>query len=412
MRGNPVTLAVLVCLLNMLITPLAQAEGEADPLWNRPSFEKKIYGIGQRILAANGITERITFFYDKADIRNASASRYLGPNTIRVYKDLLDVMDSDDELAAVLSHEIAHITKRHHRRSGTKQVVAKVALASVLIAGGTAAAIATGGATTPLMAGMAKGIKKGNRHGMSVTDPLHRPYEKEADLVGLDYMVKAGYNPVSMETVMTKVVADAGPFTTFFSSHPMGTERLTYIHDAIVKKYPQYLDAEMADDPLPGSPYPLNRALAGTTQAHQPAKLASTERPPEHTVTAPRHSASAAVSPVIPKPVATQPIAKKNAPLAVSPVSKETFTSEAFTSVAQALLTLNPDQVKILQAVTRHGYLSRVEVGEQWAHLNPDDRTVFLSELVQKRLLKIVGAEPEELFILTDWAAESLTSHR
>src|SRR6185312_16136114 len=97
------SLSLAALLIFQSLAPLvAQAEGESDPLWNRPSYEKKVTQIGQRIQAANGITERILFVYSREHVLNATSDRR-GGNNIVVYEDLLTLMDSDDELAAILS---------------------------------------------------------------------------------------------------------------------------------------------------------------------------------------------------------------------------------------------------------------------------------------------------------------------
>ncbi len=247
MRNCLYRITLLLCslLLLWLVLPIAAlAEGENDPLWNRPSYEKKVFDIGQRILAANGITERIAFRMERADDVNAYAQRGGGlSNTITIERGLLALVSSDDELAAVVSHEIAHITCRHHRRAAVKKTLLKT---GAIVAIGTAA-IASGGLIPPATMLLAKpAIRK-----------TSQPYESEADLVGLDYMAKAGYNPVAMETMMTKITGDSTAATAFFSSHPMGTKRIGAIHQKIATRYPQFLTLEAAANPIPGSPYLL-----------------------------------------------------------------------------------------------------------------------------------------------------------
>lgn len=450
MRSHLTRILMLALLVaSQLLLPFqARAEGEDDPLWNRPSFEKKVIDVGQRILAANGITERIEFRYDNHDnVRNAYAERYGGPNVIVVYKDMLDVTSSDDELAAVLSHEIAHITQRHAGKTVPKIIASKVLLKTAFITAGTAAIIATGGLAAPAVAVGAMGIKRTHQSGIDITDPIQRPYEKEADLVGLDYMVKAGYNPLAMETICMKFAGDSGPVANFFASHPGGTERLTYIHDAIKTKYPQFLTTETVNNPLPGSPYQLqpaqsdkpatgsqanpsspsitNTALPASnpgtpteTIAHQqtthlqlsPAESNETgliKPPAKVSYQAPQKSFLAA-----PKPSAQTNNALKHNEEAASTSSSHTdglTQTDAPTSVAQVLLGLSTDDLRALKLISQHGYISRTEFEENFEHQDSDTVWVMLTKLVNKRLIRIVGAAPDEGYVLTDWASDALT---
>lgn len=487
------------------------AEGEDDPLWNRPSFEKKVYTVGQRLLAANGITERIEFLKANRDVRNASASRFGGPNTVVIYKDMLDIMDSDDELAAVLAHEIAHITQRHTARTVPKKWAAKTALWTAYTVGGTVASLATGGLAAPAVILGAAGIRKMHQNGIAVTDPIGRPYEKEADLVGLDYMVEAGYNPLAMETVMTKIAGDSGPVANFFSSHPGGTERLTYIHEAIKEKYPQFMTEELTKNPLPGSPYQLRVsakppeekpadlpaeknadtsavealvsvvpkapetpvqskvvaekltpgrsdnatqtvALTGKQQPEkqdqsaplvakktlqggqsEPAEFQKSPQPIEQSISSAKKTlavdASAnqpGISPISskapskvtyqPKPEALKKSpdkapAKVQAALVDPPKMqsvKKVAREEKAESVALVLLTLQPNHLRILRMISQRGYLSRREMNEQMEYLEPETLEATMYELQRKNLIRILGAEPDEVMVLTEWATEAL----
>jgi Zn-dependent protease with chaperone function len=459
-------LMLTLLLYSQLFLPLqARAEGEDDPLWNRPSFEKKVIDVGQRILAANGITERIVFIYDKSDIRNARARRWGGPNTVIIYKDMLDVISSDDELAAVLSHEIAHITKRHTRKEAPKIIGSNLFMKTALITAGTAAIIATGGLAAPVVAVGAKSMKEASQAGIDITGPIERPYEKEADLVGLDYMVKAGYNPLAMETLQMKASGDMGAVANFFASHPGGTERLAYIHEAIKTKYPQFLTADTMTNPLPGAPYQLQPAKTTSSNSQNPSTIPAeaslvtnspaTNKPQPATSSvsqlASASQPSASDSPSTNKTIAytgnlaktsekntlviqdsktNKPPTKVNyeapktalqtAPrLSVEPTQQNASThSQAKdesasdistgTSVAQVLLSLSSDDLRALKLISQHGYISRNEFEENFEHQDADTVWVMLTKLVNKRLIRIVGADPNEGYVLTDWASDAL----
>lgn len=468
------------------MAPWAFGEGESDPLWNRPSFEKKVYRVGERILQANHIPDRIVFIVSKLDIRNASASRFGGPNTVIVYKDMLDVLDSDDELAAVLSHEIAHITKRHTGKIVPRRWAAKTALWTAYTVGGTAASVATAGLAAPAFILGAAGIRKMQNSGIAVTGPISRPYEKEADLVGLDYMVIAGYNPLAMETLLLKGAGDSGPVANFFSTHPGGTERLAYVHESIQAHYPQYLGS--SDDPPQKSNQPSTQSAAlpvsSQTSSQTPSSVlavnphgdssapsiaspvaakallalsseqasATPTALPEQPGTATQNQRVQPATPaLLTKPVVamattgtgkpgaayavslTSPsskvakglsqnrLATASLPLpetipqtsAISPSSSSSSSGnvssvEAPVSIAQVLLGLQPEQLRILRMLSQTGYLSREELKEQLEYVPEEALQIALNDLLRKRLIRLLGAQPDELIVLTDWASDAL----
>jgi hypothetical protein len=389
------------------------AEGEEDPLWNRPSFEKKVISVGHRILAANGITEQIHFRSATRDIQNATASRFGGPNTIVIYKDLLDVLDSDDELAAVLSHEIAHIIKRHTARVVPRKWVAKTALWTAFTVGGTAASLATGGLAMPAVLLGAAGIRKMHHNGIAVTDPIARPYEREADLVGLDYMVKAGYSPLAMEALMGKVVGDSGPIANFFSSHPGGTERLTYIHEAIQTNYPQFLIAKSADNRLSSSDDSLKTPPASTQLTLAVENAPKTESLPVGAESESKKPVGLGTGANKPLSVPNETLVIQGASPSPSPSSSAAASSssspmERQQSLAQVLLGLQPNHLRLLRMISQKGYLSRQELRVQMEYVEPETLSVQVNDLVQKRLVKLLGAEPDDVLVLTEWAAEAM----
>ncbi len=154
-------------------------------------YQKKIMEIGFRILNANQIDKRMTFHYSTN--KNVNAVTYLSSKQIEVYKGILPFLDSDDEIAAILSHEISHGIDAH------------------------------------------KGLWR--RFSMSYAS---KSYEFKSDKRGVDLMVNAGYNPVAMIVVLNKISGEPNWFEKT-SSHPNGSERLAALYEYIYTKYPAYL---------------------------------------------------------------------------------------------------------------------------------------------------------------------------
>jgi predicted Zn-dependent protease len=144
------------------------------------------------------------------------------------YTGLLKLLGSDDEIAAVMAHEIGHNACMHALRGDKKSKTASlIGLATIL------AALA-GGANGANIAAFSQYAMVGVMNGYSLD------YEKEADAAGVKEMIAAGYNPSAMATVMQRFAAeerhrprvDLG----IFEDHPPSLERVAaiekQIHDA------------------------------------------------------------------------------------------------------------------------------------------------------------------------------------
>ncbi|MDX1934322.1 MAG: M48 family metallopeptidase [Capsulimonadales bacterium] len=128
------------------------------------------------------------------------------------FRGLVDLTTSDDELASVVGHELAHITKRHSARQ-LSDAYLKQAGATIFL-GATRAG--QGAATA---AGIALNLQQLN---YSRTD------EDQSDEVGMKYMVEAGYNPFAMADMFRKLEkAGGGGGPEFLRSHPLTAKRIT-----------------------------------------------------------------------------------------------------------------------------------------------------------------------------------------
>src|SRR5579863_532300 len=138
--------------------------------------------------------------------------------------------ETEAELAGVMAHEIAHVAARHGTRQATKGELMQI--------GTLAAMIATGG-----WAGYAI------RQGAGLLIPMGyltftRAYEREADFYGLQYMYKAGYDPVAFvdffEKIETLEKRKPGTMAKVFSTHPPTDSRI----QAAQKNIQEYLKAK------------------------------------------------------------------------------------------------------------------------------------------------------------------------
>jgi predicted Zn-dependent protease len=144
-------------------------------------------------------------------------------NKIGVYTGLLKYAKNQDQLAAVMGHEVAHVIAKH----GNERVSGQMATEAGL---GIAAAVL--GSTqnensAMIMAGLGLGVQYG------VTLPFSRKHESEADLIGLDLMAKSGFNPEESVTLWQNMAAAGSSPPEFLSTHPSGETRIKQLRERI-----------------------------------------------------------------------------------------------------------------------------------------------------------------------------------
>jgi len=183
--------------------------------WDSDAALKRVNTIGQKLMKANGLPDTITFKVSAEEDINAYANLN---REVYVYKGLLQYVTDDNELAAVISHELGHIINGHC----AKQTVFN----SVLATAGSAITPQTelGSATLGLSQNL-------------MSTKMSRSDEFEADLTGTDLLVKAGYNPLAMVSVLNKI---CGNYFDVLSSHPSGEKRLMNIYDYVDYNYNSY----------------------------------------------------------------------------------------------------------------------------------------------------------------------------
>lgn len=137
-------------------------------------------------------------------------------NKIGIYEGMMSLADSDAQLAAVISHEIAHNESEHAAERMNSQVVAQtgVDIAASLLG-------AAGGMSPELTAGI---LGAGVQYGVLL--PYSRNQELEADRLGLGYMARAGYDPRGAVALWEKMRQTGGQPPAFLSTHPAPQQRI------------------------------------------------------------------------------------------------------------------------------------------------------------------------------------------
>jgi predicted Zn-dependent protease len=154
-------------------------------------------------------------------VRDNTLNAFAGPGGhIFFFTGLIDMMDGVDELAAVMAHEIGHVSARHLSNRIEQNKAMSIAvlagmLAGALMGGKAGGAIATGT--------MAAGIQKQLSYS--------REDERQADNLGFKYMDESRFNPSGMIAVMKKLEKAAPGGTDsippYLLTHPAGPERVS-----------------------------------------------------------------------------------------------------------------------------------------------------------------------------------------
>lgn len=169
--------------------------------WHKKGIsEEKVLQVGQKIMIDNKIPKRVPIFVDSKKYIQASSRAY--DKTVTIHEGMFLYIDNDDELAAILAHEIAHSVEYY--------------------------------------GGMIKYI---------AMNANSKKYEQKADLNGIDYMVKAGYDPIAAITMGNKIFGEPIWDWGFTYTHPKGSKRLIDMYKYIYVKYPQYINSPLTKTP-------------------------------------------------------------------------------------------------------------------------------------------------------------------
>lgn len=151
---------------------------------------------------------RLNYKVYMADELNAFA---MPDGTVRVYSKLMDVMN-DDELLAVIGHEIGHVELRHSLSQYKQAYLAKAAQMGLQ---------AYGGDTVSALAG-----SYGNIGRQFLGAKFSRQDELEADKYGIQFLHRLGRNPYAAVAAQKKLQSYGGGGGGFLSSHPSSAERI------------------------------------------------------------------------------------------------------------------------------------------------------------------------------------------
>lgn len=189
-----------------------------------PIIVNYVNRIGQKLLAAMPPQPfAYRFYVVKEDAYNAFATP---AGHIYINSGLLTAMQTEEELAGILAHEISHVASRH-----ISQKIERSKKVNMATLAGVAAGIflGAGGASTAANAVTIGSMAAGH----SIMLAYSREDEIQADQLGLDSLDKAGYSSEGLLLILKKIrsVQWFGPETvpTYLRTHPASEERIAYI---------------------------------------------------------------------------------------------------------------------------------------------------------------------------------------
>mgnify|MGYP001614752787 CR=1 FL=1 len=195
-----------------------------------PVIAEYVNRIGQNLVRNSDAKVPFTVKVIDAEEINAFA---LPGGFLFVNLGLLLLAEEESEIAGVMAHEIAHVAARHGTRQASRGTITNLATIPLIFMGGWAG----------------YGIRQATNVAIPITFlKFSRAFEEEADILGIQYLYKTGYEPLAFINFFEKIQAQEkkrpGTVSKIFSSHPTTDNRIKlaqrYI-DGALKPQGQYV---------------------------------------------------------------------------------------------------------------------------------------------------------------------------
>jgi len=154
---------------------------------------------------------------------------------IGVHTGLLKVAKNQDQLATVIGHEVAHVLAGHSNERASTQLATSGALKALEVLSGPASP-----AKSRTIAVLGAGAQVG------VILPFSRAQESEADVLGLDLMARAGFDPRAGPQLWENMAALGGQPPEILSTHPSSGSRIASLRERAKTAMPLYENARAA----------------------------------------------------------------------------------------------------------------------------------------------------------------------
>jgi predicted Zn-dependent protease len=213
-------------------------QAEAKKLLNTDSKETQhVRAIGERLIAQVGVfrPDALNWKWEINVQESKEINAYcMAGGKIMVYTGLLDkIKPTDDELAAVMGHEISHALREHVREQMSRARAQQIGILGLAAIVGLSTKDANNATKTIALGGTAAAL--------ALTLPNSRTAEHEADEMGLELAARAGYNPNAAVTLWEKMGSTGGEKPPeILSTHPSDASRIEDIKRLIPTVMPLY----------------------------------------------------------------------------------------------------------------------------------------------------------------------------
>ena len=199
------------------------------PISTSQKYTEFVNCIAQAITQETGGAWEVIVFEDES--LNAFA---LPGNKIGVHTGLIELVDNQDQLAAVMGHEVGHVLARHSNERMSQKTALKQGVALISAVSNPTSAVGKAAIS-------ALGV--GAQYGIIL--PFSRTHESEADIIGQGLMAKAGFDPRQSVILWQKMAeASKGKNTAeFMSTHPAHATRIKELSDHMPKSMQLYQQA-------------------------------------------------------------------------------------------------------------------------------------------------------------------------
>lgn len=209
---------------------------DSTPIENRPVVNAYVRCVADAITRLPQVQEfsqdwEVVVF----DAKEANAFALPG-GKIGVYNGLLTAAQTQDQLAAVVGHEVGHVLARHGNERVSQQFAAQQGMA--LLDGWMATKNA--GSRQTVMGLLGLGTQVG------VLMPFSRIQESEADRIGLHLMAMAGFDPRASVMLWQNMGKGGGSPPEFLSTHPSHDTRIQDLEEGMASAVTRYEEARAA----------------------------------------------------------------------------------------------------------------------------------------------------------------------
>jgi len=202
---------------------------------DKPELER-VRNISSRLISQVGVfrADATKWKWEVNVEKNDQLNAYCMPGgKIMVYSGLIEKLNAtDDELAAVIGHEIAHALREHGRERMSQAYIQQFGLQAL-------AAALTNGSSAAVSNASMQAASMGSQLFFAL--PNSREQEREADKIGLELAARAGYNPDAAVSLWQKMEAQGGSKPPeFLSTHPASANRIAELRTLAPKVRPLY----------------------------------------------------------------------------------------------------------------------------------------------------------------------------